>query len=316
MLLENDGEVVGAGQFLLYDTLPIPGRLMYCTKGPWLSWDDDKAVRVFFEGVRRIAEREGAHTVKIEPEVLASRDDIGRHLRDLGFRDARYDLNFSNTVVLDLSPTEEQILDRMSAKSKKGKTTRYNINLARRKGIEVRECDDFEWAFETLFEWMENLEEAKAGFTNRRPREYLHEMTRTMRDAGRGHFFFATHEGTPLSGAFVFTFGKKLWFMHGASGTEKRKLQGNYLLQWEVMRWAKRRGITNCDFVGAPKVEDRTEDDPYYGVYKFKLGFGGEVVEYQGCLDLPVRPRFAAAWHRMEPLYYRAYYKLKGDVFY
>jgi peptidoglycan pentaglycine glycine transferase (the first glycine) len=316
VVLEKGGEVIGAGQFLLYDTLPVPGRLMYCTKGPWLPWEDQRAVRAFFEGVERIAARERAHTVKIEPEVLAERRDVGEHLRALGFRDARYDLNFSNTVVLDLSPTEEEILDRMSARSKKGKTTRYNINLARRKGVEVNERDDFEQPFDILFGWMEDLEEAKAGFTNRRPREYLREMMRSMRDAGLGHFFIATHEGTPLSGAFVFTFGKKLWFMHGASGTEKRKLHGNYLLQWEIMRWAKRRGITYCDFMGAPRSEDRNEENPYYGVYRFKLGFGGDVVEYQGCLDLPVRSRLAEAWYRLEPLYYRAYYKLKGDVFY
>ncbi|MBA3791254.1 MAG: peptidoglycan bridge formation glycyltransferase FemA/FemB family protein [Rubrobacter sp.] len=204
----------------------------------------------------------------------------------------------------------------MSGKSKKGKTTRYNINLANRKGVEVHEPEDFEWAFDTLFHWIEDLEETKEGFANRRPRDYLHDMMGDMRDAGRGHFFFAAHEGTPLSGAFVFTSGSKLWFMHGASGKEKRKLQGTYLLQWEIMRWAKRRGITYCDFVGAPKPGDRNEDDPYYGVYRFKLGFGGDIVEFLGCMDLAVRPRLASAWYNLEPLYYRAYYKLKNNVFY
>ena len=298
----EDGGVIGAGQFLLYDTTPVPGRLMYCTKGPWLPWDDDQAVRAFFDGVVALARRERVHTLKIEPEVPRDRTDVDQHLQELGFRDARYDLNFANTIVTDLSGSEEEILDTMSAKSKKGKTTRYNINLANRKGVEVSECEDFSWAFDTLFGWMEDLERAKEGFTNRRPQGYLREMMRTTHDAGRGHFFFAYHEGTPLSGAFVFTFGDKLWFMHGASGKEKRKLQGNYLLQWEVMRWAKRRGITQCDFVGAPKPEDRREDDPYYGVYKFKLGFGGDVVEFLGCKDLPVSPRLAAAWYRLEPL--------------
>ena len=61
LLLERGDEVVGAGQFLLYDTLPVPGRLMYCTKGPWLPWDEQRAVQAFFEGTRRIAERERAH---------------------------------------------------------------------------------------------------------------------------------------------------------------------------------------------------------------------------------------------------------------
>jgi lipid II:glycine glycyltransferase (peptidoglycan interpeptide bridge formation enzyme) len=82
------------------------------------------------------------------------------------------------------------------------------------------------------------------------------------------------------------------------------------------MRWAKRRGITYCDFVGAPKPGDRNEDDPYYGVYRFKLGFGGDIVEFLGCMDLAVRPRLASAWYNLEPLYYRAYYKLKNNVFY
>ena len=54
----------------------------------------------------------------------------------------------------------------------------------------------------------------------------------------------------------------------------------------------------------------------YYGVYRFKLGFGGDIVQYLGCMDLPVRPRLATAWYRLEPLYYRAYHKLEGDVFY
>ena len=69
VVLERHGEVVGVGQFLAYNTAPIPGLLMYCAKGPWLPWHDEEAVRAFFEGVRDIARHQGAHTVKIEPEV-------------------------------------------------------------------------------------------------------------------------------------------------------------------------------------------------------------------------------------------------------
>jgi peptidoglycan pentaglycine glycine transferase (the first glycine) len=70
LVLERDGEVAGIGQFLAYDTGPfVPGALWYCTKGPWLLWDDEGAVRAFFRGVLEVARREGAHTIKIEPEV-------------------------------------------------------------------------------------------------------------------------------------------------------------------------------------------------------------------------------------------------------
>lgn len=314
LLLERDGEAVGTGQFLLYNTFPIPGRLMYCAKGPWLPWDDAHAVRAFFDGASRIARREGAHTVKIEPEVLKERGDVEEHLRMLGFRDARYDLNFSTTVVNDLSPSEDEIFANMTGT--KGRTTRKNIRVGIEKGVDFFEPEDFEWAFDTLFRWIEGLAKRKEGFANRRPRGYLHEMMRRMSEAGQGHFFFVRHEGEPLSAIYAFTFGGKVWFMHGASVPDTRKLRPNYPLMWEVIRWGKRNGITYCDWVGAPKREDRTEDNPYYGAYEYKRGFGGETVEFLGCMDLAVKPRLAAAWHSVEPLYYRAYYKLKNNVFY
>ena len=72
-MLERDGEVVGLGQFLAYNTSPAPGDLWYCTKGLWLPWDDEQAVRAFFEGVVAVAGRKAVHTVKIEPEVLGTR---------------------------------------------------------------------------------------------------------------------------------------------------------------------------------------------------------------------------------------------------
>ncbi len=310
LVLERDGEVAGVGQFLAYNTAPIPGTLWYCTKGPWLPWDDGEAVRAFFEEVRAIAKRRGAHTVKIEPEVPEKRMDVKELLGDIGFRQARWDLNQKSTLVVDLTPPEEELLARMKSK------TRYNVRLAARKGVEVVEPEDFEGAFEIFQGWTEETAERKANFALRRPREYFHAVMREMREAGQGHLFFAKHEGTPLSGIYVFTFGEKYWYIFGAAGREKLNLKPNYLLQWEVMRWAKRRGITHYDMVGIPKPEDLHESSTLWSVYKFKEGFGGEIDDSIGCLDLPVKPARAAAWYRLEPYYYRLHYKLKGNVFY
>ena len=311
LVLERGGEeVAGVGQFLVRGTLPVPGVLMYCTKGPWLPWDDEEAVRVFFEGVVDVAAREGAHTVKIEPEVLEGRKGVKAILGEIGFRKARYDLNFSTTATVDLGPSEEELLAGMKSK------TRYNVRLAARKGVEVVEQEDFEEAFETLYSWMRGLAERKEGFHMLRSREYFHDVMRTMHEAGQGRFFFATHDGEPLSGIYVFTFGQKCWYMYGASGPKKRNLMPNYLLHWEVMKWARRRGITHYDTGSIPTRENRNENDPYYGVYKFKVGFGAEEVDFLGCLDLPVSPARAAAWYKLEPSYYRLYQRLKGNVFY
>ena len=182
--------------------------------------------------------------------------------------------------------------------------------------MEVREPEDFDWAFRTFYEWLGDMAEQKEGYDLRRTPEYYYRMMSMLREADQGRFFFAFHEGEPLSVVYIFIFGHKMWYMQGASDRENRKLKPTYVLQWEVMRWAKSQGITYYDMVGIPKREDRDESDPYYGVYKFKLGFGGEVVDFIGCLDLPIQPRLAAIWYRLEPLYYRAYFKLKKSIFY
>jgi lipid II:glycine glycyltransferase (peptidoglycan interpeptide bridge formation enzyme) len=310
LVLERDGVVVGLAQFLAYDTGPfVPGALWYCTKGPWLPWDDEEAVRAFFRGVREVARREGAHTVKIEPEVLEERQDAKALLEEIGFRKARYDLNLKTTLVVDLSLSEEELLGRMKAK------TRYNARLAARKGVEVVE-PEFEEGWETFYEWMEATSERKEDYVLRRSRDYLYGVMRSMDEAGQGRLFFAEHEGRPLAGMYVFTFGEKYWYMYGASSEEKRNLKPNYVLQWEVMRWAKERGMRHYDMVGVPKPEELNEGSSLWNVYKFKEGFGGEISDTLGCYDLPVKKTRAAAWYKLEPLYYRLYYKLNNNVFY
>lgn len=309
LVLEKDGEVVGLGQFLAYNTAPVPGVLLYCTKGPWLPWQDEEAVSSFFDDVRAFAGRLGGHTVKIEPEVPEHQKDVKALLGEIGFHKARYDLNLKTTLVVDLSVPEEDVLARMKGR------TRYNVRLAARKDVDVVELG-FEEGWETFYEWMRATSERKEGYVLRRSRDYLHDVMRAMHDAGQGHLFFARHERIPLAGMYVFTFGKKYWYMYGASSLQKRNLKPNYLLQWEVMRWAKERGMTHYDMVGVPKLEDLDESSSLWNVYKFKEGFGGEISDSLGCFDLPVKRARAAAWYKFEPAYYRLYYKLKNNVFY
>jgi lipid II:glycine glycyltransferase (peptidoglycan interpeptide bridge formation enzyme) len=306
LVLEREGELVGAGQFLVLST-PTPGTLMYAPKGPWLPWEDEDAVRTFFRGVLTVAERERAHTVKIEPEVLEGREDIKALLADIGFRKARYDLQFKTTMIVDLSLDEDQLLKRMREK------TRYNIRLAGRKGVRIVE-DNTREAQELFYRMIEVTGE-RDGF-RAKPRDYYLDAWRIMYDAGRAHLFFAEHEGERLAGMLVYTLGTKYWYTLGASTNEKRNLMPTYLLQWEVMRWAKARGITYYDMVAIPNPDELNENSPMWGLYRFKVGFGGEIAEFLGCLDLRVRRVRAAAWYHFEPLYYRAYVRLRHNSYY
>jgi peptidoglycan pentaglycine glycine transferase (the first glycine) len=308
LALERDGLAVGLGQFLVYDTPLVPGTLWYCTKGPWLPWEDEEAVRTFFEGVLKMAERRGAHTIKIEPEVREQQTWVKELFQTLGFQRFRWDLNFKTTMVVDLSPPEEELLSNMKGK------TRYNIGLAERRGVRMVEDNSLE-ARERFWGMFEQTAE-RNGFVIRRPRDYNLAAWQAMYDVGRAHLFFAMHEGDCLSAMLVYSFGRKYWFMMGASTNEKRNLMPSYLLQWEVMRWAKQRGIASYDMVAVPSPDNLDENNSLYGVYRFKVGFGGEVEDFVGCLDLPVKPVRARLWNRIEPAYYRLHQKLKGDIYY
>lgn len=306
LVLEREGSIKGVGQFLFLST-PTTGKLMYCPRGPWIPWDDDDAVLTFLRGVLTVAQRERAHTVKIESEVLEQNERVKKLLRDFGFTPSRYTPQFKTTLVFDLTQSEDQLLANMKSK------TRYNVRLAAKKGVVVRE-DNSEEALEAFYELTRETSQ-RDGFPMR-AREYYFKVWSVMLSAGRAHLFLASHDGDLLAGNLAFTFGGKCWYMYGASSNQKRNLMPMYLVQWEVMRWAKRQGMKWYDMVGVPKPENLNEGDSMWGLYRFKSGFGGEVRDFIGAYDLKLRPIKAQFWYRIEPTYYRLYKRLTGDIYY
>lgn len=307
LALERDGEIVGLGQFLVYNTLPVPGTLMYCVKGPWLPWDDEEAVRTFFKGAHTVARREGVHTIKIEPEVLEVQSGVKSLLRGMGFRRANYDVQFKTTMTMDLSPPDEVLLARMKPK------TRYNIRLGMRKDLLITE-DNSPEALRRFYELYASTAERDLFFP--RPWEYVEAAWRQMHASGRAHLFLGKRDCDLLGGMLIYTLGRKYWYMFGASANHGRNLMPNYSLQWHVMRWARSQGLTYYDMVAIPNPDNLNEQDPMWGLYRFKSGFGGEVKEFLGCLDLPVNRFRAQAWYKLEPVYYKVYKRLKRNVYY
>jgi lipid II:glycine glycyltransferase (peptidoglycan interpeptide bridge formation enzyme) len=308
LVFERGGEVIGAAQFLLYGILPLPGRLAFCPKGPWLPWDDEEAVRAFFEDAKGVARERNIHTLKVEPEVEEADERTKALLGEIGFEKFRWDLNHKTAYFVDLNPTEDEILANM----KRG--TRYNARLAARKDVQVVEDNSLE-AQEEFWEMFE-VTAKRNGFWYR-PREYQFQVWKAMFGAERAQLFFAEHEGERLAGAMAYVFGGKCWYFQSATTNEKRNLKPTHLLQREMMLWAKRNGATRYDMMAVPGPEDlENEDHPLHGVYEFKKGFGGEVKDFVGCLDLPVNATQAKLWKKTEPVYYRAYRKLKKDIYY
>jgi lipid II:glycine glycyltransferase (peptidoglycan interpeptide bridge formation enzyme) len=191
-------------------------------------------------------------------------------------------------VVIDLTVDEETILAQMKSK------TRYNIRLARRKGVCVRPgtADDLSTFYELL----------KA--TGRRAQFGIHTQAyyaqawRLFAAQESVALFVAHYDGKPLAALMVFAWGNKASYMYGASSDEERQRMPTHLLQWEAMRWARARGCETYDLWGIPDVDER-EVGPYIasaeergvlstgmgGLYRFKRGFGGREVRYVGAYD-------------------------------
>ena len=167
--------------------------------------------------------------------------------------------------------TEEELLAGFHQK------WRYNIRLAERKGVEVRICGqeavpDFARLMLTTG--------VRDGFVTRQE-SYFADMLTNLGEHCRLYMAYAG--GEAIAGTLAIHYGDKVWYLYGASSNEHRNLMPNYLLQWRMIQWAVQTHCRIYDFRGVSG--DVSEDNPLYGLYRFKQGFGGDFVEFVGEMD-------------------------------
>ena len=291
------GEKVAAAALALERSIPVPGlgkrgRLIYLPKGPLLDWQDENLRRRVLEDLPRLGRSRGAVFVKIDPDVPlgtgvpgsvdAMENPLGTavtaELQARGWRYSPGQVQFRNTVLIDLSPCESDLLTRMKSK------TRYNIRLAERKGVRVRAgtAGDLGLLYRMYAETS-----LRDGFVIREEGYYQHAWS-TLLQAGMAEPLIAEVEGEPVAAVVVIRFAGKAYYLYGMSRAVHREKMPNALLQWEAMRRAKEAGCSLYDLWGAPEIFE--ESDPMWGVYRFKEGLGGTVLRTLGAWDLPVNP--------------------------
>lgn len=291
LFFEND-EPAAAAQILRRPLPRTPFGVLYVPKGPALDFENAELFTRTLSELENIAREQRAIFVKVDPDIRVTQN-TAHTLAQRGWRISDEQIQFHNTVTLDLRRTEQEILADMKPK------WRYNIRLAEKKGVRVEQgtIEDAKTFYDMYAETS-----SRDGFLIR-PFEYYRDVWATMLNARQAKIFLARvdHSSTALrpaqsdspmlrsaqddvvAGIIVFFFGERAWYFYGASRNAHRDLMPNHLLQWEAMRWAKAQGVTEYDFWGAPdELSDKgqpSESAPMYGVYKFKMGFGGEFVE-------------------------------------
>lgn len=287
----GEGKPVAAAQVLQRRIL-AGFSILYCPRGPILDWsDEDLRLRVITD-LQDLTRETGAIFLKIDPEVTISSTPHGSteelvnplgketegHFEQLGFTPSQEQIQFRNTLQLDLNPSEDEILAGMKQK------TRYNIRLATRKGVRafLGGQEDFELMYRMYAETS-----LRDNFAIR-DGAYYQDVWNGFHYAGMAQPFIAAVEGNPIAGLIVFRYGETAWYLYGMSRAQHRDTMPNHLLQWEAIKWAKATGSTSYDFWGAP--DDLDPSDPMWGVYRFKSGFGATFVRTLGAWDFVARP--------------------------
>ncbi|MGD2104735.1 MAG: peptidoglycan bridge formation glycyltransferase FemA/FemB family protein [Anaerolineae bacterium] len=285
LMREDD---LAAGAQVLFRPLPAGvGQLAYVPKGPLVDWSSQEECRQLMAALDRACRAQGAVVLTVEPnlEDEPTRREI---LRSLGFRRAPFSaVQPRRTLVVDIAPEEDEIL--MAMKSK----TRYNIRLAGRKGVTVREgsAEDVP-TFNDLL--AATADRADFGI---HPPAYYQAAYRFFAPRELARLLLAEVDGEAVAGLMVFALPPRSWYFYGASISAHRKKMPTYLLQWEAMRWAKSQGCVTYDMWGIPDEDRETLEDQFtersdglWGVYRFKRGFGGEVVRTVGAWDRVYAP--------------------------
>jgi lipid II:glycine glycyltransferase (peptidoglycan interpeptide bridge formation enzyme) len=150
-----------------------------------------------------------------------------------------------------------------------------------------------------------------------RQREYFLGYWQEQIKTGQAQLFFAKYEGVVVAAAFVTYLGHNSWYKDGGSSREQSKLMAPYLLQWEIMRWLKAKGVTKYDLVGIPPLDQLNESHAFYGLYHFKSGFAGTEMQFIGTYDLPLSAWKYQIWRHLGERLTLAYYaKFKKELWY
>ena len=244
--------------------------------------------KILLDELKKIAKSENCIFIRMAP-LLARTEENKKLFRDLGLREAPMHANaYEATWKLDVTPSEEELLAKMR------KTTRYLVRQAMKNpDITIEKSEKLSDA--EIYQKL-NREVAKrqrfAPFSDEYIKKEFEVFSKPASPAGGDNqalWLFGKYKGEVAAGVLVI-FWSGIGFYHQAASLQKyARFSIPYLLQWEAIKEAKKRGCQLYDFWG---YVDPKSHHPWAGPTLFKMGFGGEVREYLKTQDLPLSRRY------------------------
>lgn len=277
------------GAQVLLRRLPAGTRLAYLPRGPvWSeealsSLEPDQLAQAwaeFWAELDAACRRKRCLFLKVEADAWEGELNEALIFPPQRFSPSPQSIQPRRTLVIDLSQPEGAILAQMKQK------TRYNLNLALKKGVEVYRDVDVApfYRLMTLTGERDAFEIHSLG--------YYRSAIEIFAPRGKCALFYARYQGEILAGLMAFAHGQRAWYFYGASSDQQRQVMAPYLLQWEAMRWARQQGCRTYDLWGVPDYEREVlegsftgRSDGLWGVYRFKRGFGGALLRSAAAQD-------------------------------
>lgn len=262
-------------------------------RGPWLEQISERLrphlpdsclfIRFDLPWISPWVEEESCYTADQEwcgePKTRIQEMRMNFGTEHWNLRRAPTDLLPKDTVIVDVTAAKDRILQRMKPK------TRYNIRLSSRKGVRVREA-----GLEELPLWYDlYCETAERHSMLLNDIDYFRSALQTRAgdssSPARLRLLLAEANRRPIAGIIAAFSGKRATYLYGASSSAYRGYMAPHALQWAAICMARESGCSEYDLFGISPSPDPIH--PMYGLYRFKIGFGGRVVHRQGCWDYP-----------------------------
>ena len=274
------------------------GKFLFMPHGPILKFSPD-SIEIQFSIIKSLitqllnylitlARKEGFFFIRIAP-VFEDKPEYRRIFQDLGFKTAPIYIHSERCWLLDLNKTEEELLTDMR------KTTRYSIRKAERDGVIIEKRTDQKAVNDFLTIYAETAKREKfVPFS----KDYIQKEFEAFHKTGNALFLFGNINNKakiPVSASSdylasaLILFTKSTAFYHQGASIHT-KIPVTYLLQWEAIKEAKKRGCRFYNFWGILK-ESRTPKN-WAGLSLFKTGFGGFQLDYLPTQDYIISPKY------------------------
>jgi len=239
--------------------------------------------------------------VKIDPELDPAVAE--EPMRQAGLRRAADIQPVLATLELDLAPEEDVLMAALD------KDTRWSIRQASKRGVTIREAGG-DADLRALYDLYAETGRRASFIT--RTWDYYRRMWGTLTAAGHASVRLAERDGKAVAGALVWRCGEREVYQSAATNDAGRSEYAAYALLWRCIIEARQSGARRFDFGGIP-VDVTRKDDPMYGPYLFKKGFGGTPRRFVGAHDAVPRDLVYRAYTIAEPLYTSAL-RLAGRI--